>query len=386
MNKTPLFPFLTNNLKYIFLLLTVVFIVMILYLGSRDINATNSKIYLYAFTAIFPLMAFIIFILQKRSLLSNPMNLRFAIGIVITFVVIGVLTYLYTLLNSLGLLLVGYVINLLLFLLILVGLAIIYRSFVDYFLKIGGYSRFLVLFIFYLPCLFISLLKYITDELRITSRITYILLIIEILLILMYYYFSRLFKIDLSLQGGHKILDKKHFLDTKHILFINNNDKETNENDSQINLRTKFSISLWVYVNTPEFNSFNFPIICYGNDTNPKPKITYGYDNESKQYVFSIYFSTLNKVMKILLPSQRWNNFVFNYDGSMVDLFINGILERSMDLKENMPSFDISDSFIIGSDKKGINGAIANITYYNRNLTSFEILGLYRLGITTIDL
>lgn len=35
----------------------------------------------------------------------------------------------------------------------------------------------------------------------------------------------------------------------------------------------------------------------------------------------------------------------------MVDLFINGILERSMDLKNNMPIFDISDSF---RDKQGI--------------------------------
>ena len=70
----------------------------------------------------------------------------------------------------------------------------------------------------------------------------------------------------------------------------------------------------------------------------------------------------------------------------MVDLFINGVLERSMDLKDDMPSFDISDSFIIGSDKKGIYGVISNIVYYNRTLTSFEILGLYRLGITMIDL
>ena len=57
-----------------------------------------------------------------------------------------------------------------------------------------------------------------------------------------------------------------------------------------------------------------------------------------------------------------------------------------MNLKDDMPSFDISDSFTIGSDKKGIYGVISKIAYYNRILTSFEILGLYRLGITTIDL
>ena len=379
MDKSTIFSFIKDKINILFLLLTILFVIIIFYLGSRDINAINSKIYIYAFTAIFPLIACFFYILQKRS----SFNVHIIIGIIKTFFVIGCILYLYSLLNSFGLFLVGFIINILLFLLVLVGLAIIYQSFRDYFLKIGGYSRFLVLFLFYLPCLFIVFLNFITNELKITPKITYLLFLIELLLIVMYYYFSRLFQIDLSLEGGEKILNTKQFLDTKQILYIQNNDKETKETDS---LRTKFSISLWVYVNTPEFNTFEFPIMCYGNNYNPKPKITYGYDDESKQYVFSIYISTLNKVIKLLLPSQRWNNFVFNYDGSMVDLFINGILERSVDIKNDMPIYYINDSFIIGSDEQGINGAITNITYYNRNLSSFEILGLYRLGISTIDL
>lgn len=379
-------PELSKVLKYLFLLLTTVFIIIILVLTSRNVNAINSNIYLYAFTAIFPLLGSFIYILQKRSIVNSGINIRVATAIIIGCFLILTLRYVYTLLNATGLVLVGYIINLLVFLSVIVGLAIIYRSSVDYLLKLGGYSRFIVLAIFYLPCLLISLIKYITHELRITSKITYILFFIEIVLIFGYFYFSRIFQKDLLLQGGQKISNEKLFLDTKKILYLLNPDKETNEDDSQINLRTKYSISLWIYVNAPEYNSIVFPIVCYGNDTNPKPKITYGYDEESKQYVFYVYFSTLYKVVKLILPSQRWNNFVFNYNGSMVDLFINGVLERSMDLKDDMPSFDISDSFIIGSDKKGIYGVISNIVYYNRTLTSFEILGLYRLGITMIDL
>ena len=386
MDKTKIISFLNSNLKYIFLLVTILFVIIILVLTSKNINAINSKIYLYAFTAIFPLLLCFIFILQKRSIVSNPINLRVAIGIIITFFVICTLSYLYTLLNSVGILLVGYIINLLIILLVIVGLAIIYRSSIDYLLKIGGYSRFIVLFLFYLPCLLIRFINYISQELRITSRVTYILLFMEIVLLFLYYYFSKKFHSNFLLQGGEIILKEKQFLDTKKILYLMNNQKEMNENDSQINLRTKFAISLWVYVNTPEFNSFVFPIMIFGNDKNPKPKITYNYDEESKQYVFNIYTSTINKSIKIFLPNQRWNNFVLNYNGSIVDIFINGILERSVDMKDNMPIFDISDSFIIGSDKIGINGAITNITYYNRTMSSFEILGLYRLGITTIDL
>ena len=378
--------FLKTNLKYIFLFLTMIFIAIILLVSSKNINAMNSRIYLYAFTAIFPLLGCFLYILQKRSLVSNPINIRVAIGIITTFIIICILTYLYTLLNAVGLLFVGYIINILVFLLVIVGLAIVYRNLTDYLLKLGGFSRFIVLIIFYLPCLFISIIKYVSNELRITPRISYILLIIELLLLILYYYVSKIVKKDIILHGGELILKEKYFLDTKKTLVIGQNDKETNENNSQINLRTKFCISLWVYLNTPEFNLTNFPIFCYGSDKNPKPKITYGYDNESNQYVFTIYFSTLYKVIKLILPIQRWNNFVFNYDGSMVDLFINGNLERSYNLNNDMPLYDISDNFTIGSDKKGMYGAISKIMYYNRNLTSFEIISLYRLGITTIDL
>ena len=104
MDKTKIISFLNSNLKYIFLLVTILFVIIILVLTSKNINAINSKIYLYAFTAIFPLLLCFIFILQKRSIVSNPINLRVAIGIIITFFVICTLSYLYTLLNSVGIL------------------------------------------------------------------------------------------------------------------------------------------------------------------------------------------------------------------------------------------------------------------------------------------
>ena len=379
-------PELSKVIKYLFLFLTVAFITIILVFTSRNINAINSNIYLYAFTAIFPLLCSFIYILQKRSIVSNPINIRVATAIIVGFFFILCLRYVYTLLDAAGMVLVGYIMNILVFLSVVVGLAIIYRSSVDYLLKIGGYSRFFVLAIFYVPCLLINLIKYINHELRITSKITYILFFIELILLIGYFYFSQIFQKDFLLQGGEMILEEKQFLDTKKILSLSGHNKQTDQDEEQINLRTQYSLSLWIYVNTPEFSSSIFPIICYGNDNNPKPKITYGYDKESKQYVFSIYFSDLHKVIKLQLPSQRWNHFVFNYNGSIVDLFVNGILDRSMDLKDNMPIFNISDSFIIGSDKKGIYGVISKIVYYTRTLTSFEILGLYRLGITTIDL
>ena len=117
--------------------------------------------------------------------------------------------------------------------------------------------------------------------------------------------------------------------------------------------------------------------------------ITYGYDKEQKQYLYYVYFSNRTDddytMVKMVLPNQRWNNIVFNYNGSNADLFVNGILERSINLSDNMPIYEISDNITVGSDLSGVNGAIININYYSKSLGAFEILGMYRLGINTID-
>jgi hypothetical protein len=159
---------------------------------------------------------------------------------------------------------------------------------------------------------------------------------------------------------------------------VNNNDRS----------RKIFCLSMWVYVNAPEMNNISFPIISYGNtNTNGKPHVSYTYDVERSQYVLAIQFSdTGGSISKFIIPNQRWNNLVFNYNGSNVDLFINGILTKSVSLINNLPTFNISDMITVGSNEKGINGAIANITYYNEPLNAMEVLGYYRLGINTIHL
>ena len=44
------------------------------------------------------------------------------------------------------------------------------------------------------------------------------------------------------------------------------------------------------------------------------------------------------------MPYQKWNNIVFNYFSTHVDIFINGNLEKSISLnKENFPIYNNSD-------------------------------------------
>jgi hypothetical protein len=78
-------------------------------------------------------------------------------------------------------------------------------------------------------------------------------------------------------------------------------------------------------------------------------------------------------------PSQKWNHIVFNYYENNVDLFINGNLEKSMDLK-NSPIHILPTDVISVGTANGINGSICNIVYYDVPLTKTKISHIYNMN------
>jgi hypothetical protein len=81
---------------------------------------------------------------------------------------------------------------------------------------------------------------------------------------------------------------------------------------------------------------------------------------------------------EISLPNQKWNNFVFNYIDSKVDLYINGSLERTFEFTNNVPKYLPTDVITVGSNN-GLQGAICNINYYKTPISSETIVSLYNL-------
>ena len=154
------------------------------------------------------------------------------------------------------------------------------------------------------------------------------------------------------------------------------------------NFNKNYSISMWIYLNqqTHSFdgNRKNINIFSYGNLDDMKPGISYNnnYKKTDNKDIYTITFTgpAYNKqnFYDVELTSQKWNNFVFNYSHNSVDLFINGDLERTFMFDNNFPNYDPTDLFTIG-DNNGLNGAIGNILYYNKPLTSFQIADTYNL-------
>ena len=72
---------------------------------------------------------------------------------------------------------------------------------------------------------------------------------------------------------------------------------------------------------------------------------------------------------------QKWNNLIINYNGGILDIFLNGELVKS-DIGV-VPYYTL-DNLTIGEDN-GINGGICNVVYFNKALTSLNIYFLYNM-------
>jgi hypothetical protein len=156
-----------------------------------------------------------------------------------------------------------------------------------------------------------------------------------------------------------------------------------------------YSLSLWVFV-TPQNKSFSeiysknveIPIFQYGSGNNMKPMITYYNNLNSNVKAYRVYFTKIGGEpdFELNLPVQKWINFVFNYNNSLVDLFIDGELKRTLyfDDVHPLPVYDsFSDHIVVGTDT-GLNGAIGQVVLYKIPLTKSQIAANYNITYQNI--
>jgi hypothetical protein len=210
---------------------------------------------------------------------------------------------------------------------------------------------------------------------------------------------------NITIRDGIPILEDSKFLSSEQIFEL---DKIANKPDMDIQVygnnnnieNYKYAISMWTYVNAHSTNRIAYNtesnIFSYGQNNagspttygDGKPKITY-YSGDSSENathgVYRIYFTSnaittadFKPYYELKLPYQKWNQIVFNYTSTHVDLFINGHLERTFSFKNKTPLFTTTDIVTTGSEN-GLNGSISNIRYYPKTLSKSRIASMYNL-------
>ena len=391
----------TDIIKYTILSILVVFISYIVFTSIQNTEAAISDTSLYIYIISVPLI--IIFGIILNIGIDSNASFMFikTLGVVL---IVALLSYLYTKMSSTNLVYTSYIIYGLTFLIILVGLAIVYNFFIDRLSRLEGWSGFFAELLFFLPCLFDDFIKYIMNEINITPNSVYVFIVLEIVLILVYFYLPQLVgqyandnDNSIMLLNLPKKLNKDEFvIASSDVLKMYQSPSEYLNNQNTNLYRDNYCLSMWVLINpqnsstaayTKETEIFKYAFTDAAGIQHVKPMIRYygggdGKDilQERDKYIFYFskypptesYDSNKNASYEISLPNQKWNQFVFNYNRNNVDLFINGNLERSFSMHNAMPQYSAEDQITVGSPN-GLDGSICNVVYYKHSLSPQQI-------------
>lgn len=332
------------------------------------------------FIIFFQLMTFF-FVSKPHQNMSNvvPEFTNLAIKIIFTLLTVCTLTFmifaiiwLSTKYVGAGIILV-YVLNIAILIFALTLLYILFLPTINAAKTPGKSSKIIELIkslIFYLPCAIIDITDWAKTQYDITTKTVWLLLSLEILLISIRIMIPRLMTFMININGIQMLrdplyLNRSHELGSFDVLH-----KDSDNTDY------KYAISAWFWINPQPPNTRKAytkytNIIEYGR----KPAIEFnGLENTLR---VNCQIKGQNEITIVKLKNiklQSWNNIVVNYDGSTMDVFLNGVLIGS---KPNIAPYISMENIKIG-EEKGLEGGICNVIFYNKILQEREINIAYK--------
>lgn len=393
-----------------YILPIVLVVILGFFLSTTDQSGHIFNPYFWALIVLGPL-CLLFFILQAIPILAHN---KFFLGIFALFMVfLIVMMIMYDFASSYSYIL-GWIFQYGMFaLIVLVTLALAFSMISSNFKE--GWPKFWLQFVFYLPCLLVELIVYISKELKVTPRPVLVLLVLEILLLLGYFFGSQLLQLFSTMtpkNSNTKILQYAPvFLHGKQETILANNDDlnqihgitvgssvgsnavATSAVATNATPRSIYTMSAWISINPEEsvHPSREVDIMYYAskelNKNNqwsvhyPKPRVTYSYDPVSKQDGYNIYVTNEQEPYRLRIPNQRWNQFVFVFQDNRTDLFVNGHLVKTFTHSASITQkYTANDRIVIGDANNKLYGAVANVVYYNYALANDEIVNLWNLG------
>lgn len=258
-------------------------------------------------------------------------------------------------------------------------LVILYKQYQAYIYNMKGWWGFIVNFIFFIPCLISDMFEYLYGDYKVTPKIVFITLIIELVIVLLYIYVPKIAK-KIQEQPGKIIVDKPERINLKKdkTNYIDMQSEKPQRQtltspDREVVVRKRFALSMWVYVvpMPPNHIPYNKPanILNFVHH----PRITYNGTDKK----FSIDYNMRDADI-FDAPMEKWNHIVVNYDKDTVDMFLNGVLKTTIPRQTANETFSVGDILTIGQDN-GLQGGIAKVMYFEQPLLSFEIERMYKL-------
>jgi hypothetical protein len=242
--------------------------------------------------------------------------------------------------------------------------------------------------LFYIPCLFTGLFDWVgqlvSGNYDSTTAGSLIMIVSCVIVTILYYEVPSLYNF-VNLQGGKQLVNDPVYTDTQYSLGT----YETLNGSEQYDYQ--YAISCWVYIDSaPPSTSASYNKYTSLLNFGDKPNILYNAEKHTLMIVTQqqdLEKTTNNKLIdfdesgnRIIYVNsnfllQKWNNIIINYNGGMLDIFLNGELVKS---DAGVVPYYKLDNLTIG-ETNGIKGGICNVVYFKKPLTSTNIYYLYNM-------
>jgi len=365
--------FSTCGKNKIILIAVAVYILMVFSFMTNNPDILYSRQYFYFSIIFIPLVAVGVWAFKTQGASISGYEKMFATTM-IGLIVLGIYLYVSKGLSILEIKSAFTIFRLLEALIILVLLAIVFRTAIKQIdTESTGWFGFFIELIFYIPCLISDFIAYLIGEVKSTPKVVFSLFIIEILLILSYIYLPKLLSATMVKDGIVLVKDPTPINVKKSLkTYMDLTGTSTQSNDllkTQLIIKNTFSLSGWVYIvsQPPNQSPYNDEATIF-EFTTLHPRLVFN----GKTNMFKAYFNEAQS-SEFEMPLQKWNYVVFNYDKTSIDLFVNGKLEKT--LKRNVSTddnFKINDLVYIGQER-GLSGGVCNLIYSATPLVGQDI-------------
>jgi hypothetical protein len=400
----------TRRIFIKYLVTSIVFVIALSILIGIIINPGTAEYNMQKYFFLYSIPIILIFsIILNLNKNTKATRLFLKLLGAICFFIFGI--YLYS--TSTNTFNIDYISNyIIVILIVVVGLGILYRALISYMEKLKGWGGFIAQLIFYIPCVFYDVWEYFINEINLTPYSVYLFLLFEILLIILYFYLPDISDKVTGKDNGIELLNDVEFLDNGKMIIANSDDLKIPQEDQskyKSNLQgeylTNYCLSMWIYINphppnhiaySKETEIFSYGFTDFKGIEHVKPMIRYygggdGSDQLIERNKLVFYFSRYPPVNQydsdehtfydVTIEMQKWNQIVLNYNRNIVDIFINGNLERTFQMKD-LPMYNDLDNIVIGDDN-GIDGGICNVTYYRHPLSPEQIALSYNTMVNS---
>ena len=220
--------------------------------------------------------------------------------------------------------------------------------------------------ILYIPCLINYSFDYVLGD----KNYSFLLIILEIILILLYLFYPKLTNL-LYTRGGSQIINKP-----VKLYELNSITSSQNLNGSN-NSTYNFAMSFWVYIDSVP-PSVNNTYTKEGNILSLGKTPIVRYKSINNSIIVSVESNNSATGERIIanipdIKLQKWNQILINYTSGTMDVFYNSKLISSTIEVVSYQNFDL---LVIG-ENNGISGGLANLVYYKEPLDIYKIKYLY---------